>query len=69
MRFTPKKKEIYRMYPDEPVSSMRTRINSIINSCGGNPRKHGVTPKEWSLLQEELGDPTHDRYGVAIPLE
>ncbi|AGC76868.1 hypothetical protein DDD_1741 [Nonlabens dokdonensis DSW-6] len=54
------------MYPDEPKSNLRTRMNYIIKENGGNINKHGLTPKEWLLLKDELGEPTHDRNGVAI---
>lgn len=64
--FTPKKFEVINMYPDEPEYALRKRMNNIIKENNGVTTKHGLTPKEWSQLKEEIGNPTHNRYGEAL---
>ncbi len=56
---SPRKSEIYDLYPGVPVSTIRTYINEIIdNNRGKNKRKaQTLFPKEWRQLKEILGEP------------
>ena len=38
----------------------------ISEENGGSRHSNTQTPKEWQLLKEEIGDPTHDRYGKPL---
>lgn len=64
--FTPRKSEVYNMYPDEPKSSLRKRMIAIIKETNDNINKHGLTPRQWKILKEEMGNPTHNRYGEPL---
>ena len=62
----PTKAETCRMYPDQPQRKLRKRMADISEENGGSRHSNTQTPKEWQLLKDEIGDPTHDRYGKPL---
>lgn len=65
----PSKQQIYLMYPGVPKRELRERIISIMTNDRKDLRrlkKHTLYPKDWELLKEEIGNPTHDCHGLPI---
>lgn len=65
----PSKQQVYIMYPDLPRGDLRERMINIMTSDRTDLRrlhKHVLYPKEWQVLREEIGEPTHDANGKPI---